>query len=451
MKKAFVLFLAVLFALFPMLSFEAVADQKLSPVEFTVPADFVEGETTQEALDAQVNENGWKSATLNEDGSVTYEMSKVQHKEMMEVLKVRFDEGLPDIINSEDYPNFVSVTANDDYTEFKITTRAESLNFAETFSVLAFYMVGGMYNSFNGTPANNISVQYINEASGAIIEEYNSGNMDATDTGASDVPGTDSTDADTSTTVYNMAETIIVDDDNCTVIATEIIPDGMWGFTVKVLLENKTDNNVMFSMDNVSVVGYMIDPFWAQEVAPGKKAVSEISFSNSDLKKCGIASVDEIMFELLVYDTEDWAAEKLVDDTFAIYPTGLTAETVVYPDRQGVEGERVILDNELCVFIVQSVDPDDLWGYTLKCYIENKTDNNVMFTWDGVSVNGFMCDPYWAKTVAGEKRVYTDISFSTSDFETCSIETVTDIEFTLKASDADTYNTLFAETFAYMP
>ena len=52
-------------------------DENLLTVEITVPKEFVEEGTTQETLDASLAD-GIQSATLNEDGSVTYVMTKKQ-------------------------------------------------------------------------------------------------------------------------------------------------------------------------------------------------------------------------------------------------------------------------------------------------------------------------------------------------------------------------------------
>ena len=43
--------------------------------------------------------------------------------------------------------------------------------------LLAFYMYGGMYNVFNGTEVENIAVDFINEATGQIINSANSRDM----------------------------------------------------------------------------------------------------------------------------------------------------------------------------------------------------------------------------------------------------------------------------------
>ena len=138
-------------------------DQKLFDVELTIPADFIDGGTTQESLDEEVEESGFRSATLNEDGSVTYVMTNAQHDEMMSALRDSIDASLAEMVGSEDYPTFTSVTANDDYTEFTVETTSETLNLVESFSVLAFYMYGGMYHAFNGTQVDDITVQFVNE------------------------------------------------------------------------------------------------------------------------------------------------------------------------------------------------------------------------------------------------------------------------------------------------
>ena len=62
------------------------------------------------------------------------------------------------------------------YSLFHSAVSSE-LNLAESFSVLAFYMYGGMYNIFNGTEVENITVDFINEANGQIINSANSNDM----------------------------------------------------------------------------------------------------------------------------------------------------------------------------------------------------------------------------------------------------------------------------------
>lgn len=152
-------------------------EKNLFSVEFTVPSSFVEDGITQESLDEAVKDNGYKSATLNEDGSVTYVMTKDQHQEIMDGIKTNIDETLFEMIESEEYPSFKSIKTNEDYTEFTIETTSKELGLNESISVIGFYMYGGLYNAFNGTEPSDIAVIFVNSETGEIISESRSSEM----------------------------------------------------------------------------------------------------------------------------------------------------------------------------------------------------------------------------------------------------------------------------------
>lgn len=157
-------------------------DENLFTVELTIPADYI-GEKTQEELDEIANEHGYKSITLNDDGSATYVMSKKQHKEMMEEMAANINSSLADMVGSENYPNITEITANDDFTEFTVKTTSTELSLNESFSVMSYYMYGGMYNIFNGTPVDNVHVDFVNADSGEVI-----GSADSSDIGDTEEP-----------------------------------------------------------------------------------------------------------------------------------------------------------------------------------------------------------------------------------------------------------------------
>ena len=151
-------------------------DKQLFDVTLTIPKEYV-GETTQEELDLTVKEKGYKSATLNEDGSVTYVITKAQHKELMEDVKNTINQSLSEMAGSENYPNVTSVTANEDYTSFTITTKNAEPDVNESFAALAMYMYGGMYAIFNGEDAENIHVDFVNADTGEVISSADSKNL----------------------------------------------------------------------------------------------------------------------------------------------------------------------------------------------------------------------------------------------------------------------------------
>lgn len=146
-------------------------------IELTVPADFIGEEVTQDDLDAEVGKaDGFISATLNADGSATYVMTEERHNDLMTELGQNIDTELANMADSSDYPNIVSVSASNDYTTFTVTLSTDTVGLQESIMVMAFYMYGGMYNAFNGTPADNVSVQFVNQ-SGTVLESANSRDM----------------------------------------------------------------------------------------------------------------------------------------------------------------------------------------------------------------------------------------------------------------------------------
>ena len=158
---------------------DAIADvnveKELFDVKLTIPSDYI-GDATQEELSKEAEANGYK-IVLNDDGSATYTMSKSQHKKMMEELSDSINTALTDMVGSEDYPNFTDIKANDDFTQFTITTKSEELNLKESVSVMGVYMYGGMYNVFNGTTVDNVHVDFVNADTGEIISSSDSKDM----------------------------------------------------------------------------------------------------------------------------------------------------------------------------------------------------------------------------------------------------------------------------------
>lgn len=148
-------------------------EKNIFSVKLTVPAEYV-GETTQEELSATASEKGYKSITLNDDGSATYIMSKKQHKEMMDDMAAEINNDLSKMIGSEEFPNITDIKTNDDFTEFTVTTSSTELDLSESFTIFPFYVYGGMYSIFNGTPIDNIHVDFVNADSGEIVESFDS-------------------------------------------------------------------------------------------------------------------------------------------------------------------------------------------------------------------------------------------------------------------------------------
>lgn len=152
-------------------------EQGLFHVTLTIPPDFIEEGMTQDQLDQEVKDSGYKSATLNDDGSVTYVMTKAQHQEMMQGIRESIDNSLSEMVGSEDCPSIVKIEANSDYTQYTVTLNTEEVGLSEGFVALAFYVYSGMYHVFNGTEPGDVNVKYVSASTGQVIQETNSSDM----------------------------------------------------------------------------------------------------------------------------------------------------------------------------------------------------------------------------------------------------------------------------------
>ena len=276
----------------------------------------------------------------------------------------------------------------------------------------------------------------------------------ANETTPDNIPSNSSSGSDTKT-AYTIADQVLVDDDNCKVTIVSADAPKSGGVIFKILLENKTsDKKLMFSIDDVSVNDWMIDPFFGKSVAAGKQANDSMRFSKDDFKECGIKTADKISLNLRVYDDDDWMADDLLNKDFTIYPTGMNEKDVKSPERPHGDKEVIVVDDENCTFVILGTYVDSIWGYTVSVYLENKTsDKTLMFSWDDVSVNGFMIDPFWATTVAAGCKKLSGIDFSDSDFKENGITDVTTIEYNLSISDDDDWmaDDLVDDIFTYEP
>ncbi len=116
------------------------------------------------------------------------------------------------------------------------------------------------------------------------------------------------------------SDIILVDTDDVTVIVTGFEEDAIWGFTADLFLENNTDTTVMYSVNDASVNGFMLDPFWATSVSAGNCAFSSMSWSNSKLEENGISEIYEIEMTLRAYDDDDWMADDFANETVILNP-----------------------------------------------------------------------------------------------------------------------------------
>lgn len=134
-------------------------DKGLFNVEVTLPSTFFEGEDTETVV-ANAKQQGIDEATVNEDGSVTYKMSKSKHEELMAELAKSVEEAKTEIVESDDFPSVQKVETNKDYSKFTVSVDQEAFeNSMDGFATMSLGLVGSYYQAFNGIDAADMKVE----------------------------------------------------------------------------------------------------------------------------------------------------------------------------------------------------------------------------------------------------------------------------------------------------
>lgn len=99
---------------------------------------------------------------------------------------------------------------------------------------------------------------------------------------------------------------LLVDTDDIQIISVGIYEDDFWGEVVKYYITNKTDKTLYVSADNVSVNGFMMDPYWGCQIGPKHSAYSTMYWSKDDFSENDIQSIETMDMTLQVKDNDTY-------------------------------------------------------------------------------------------------------------------------------------------------
>ena len=251
-----------------------------------------------------------------------------------------------------------------------------------------------------------------------------------TSTQAPSAATTPETEKGTPSVPSSFEEVTVVDNDKCVIRITGISYDDFFGYTFNVYLENRSaDKTYSFSTVSGYVNGVLFDPSLYQDVAPGKKANERMTFSD-ERKLALVGTFTDVEIEFRVSDANDLFADDIVREKVNIYPMGKDKATVY--TREPANTDITLVDNELMSAVITGFEKDDFWGYVAKVYVINKSSESLSLTTEDVSVNGFMCDPFFGTTLDAGKKDVTTMTWSIEDFEKNGIKQIEEIEMKLR-------------------
>lgn len=100
---------------------------------------------------------------------------------------------------------------------------------------------------------------------------------------------------------------VAYEDDNYKIVVKKLdSEDSFWGADIYLYLENNSKKDVTIQTENVSINGFMVDPLFSCDVHSGKKAISSITFFESDLEDNNIEDITELELKFNILNSKSY-------------------------------------------------------------------------------------------------------------------------------------------------
>ncbi|OPH47320.1 hypothetical protein BC351_11620 [Paenibacillus ferrarius] len=147
-------------------------DKGLLNVEITLPASMFKGQDVEQVI-TQAKAEGVKEATKNEDGSITYKMSKSVHTELVKEMEAQILKTIEDVKSGKNFPSIKDVSYNKPFSEFTLTVDKEAYEKSfDGFASLGIGLSSMYYQLFNGVSSdkNKVTINIKDEKTGSVFK-----------------------------------------------------------------------------------------------------------------------------------------------------------------------------------------------------------------------------------------------------------------------------------------
>lgn len=148
-------------------------DKGIFNVEVTLPPSLFEDDEFAD-IEAEIKEDVDADVIQNDDGSITFKMSKKDHNKLMTEMKEEFVDTIEEIVEDDDFASIKDITYNKDFTEINMLVEKEAFeNSFDGFTTLTLGMVSMYYQAFNGKDIEieKITIFVEDESTNEIINE----------------------------------------------------------------------------------------------------------------------------------------------------------------------------------------------------------------------------------------------------------------------------------------
>ena len=103
----------------------------------------------------------------------------------------------------------------------------------------------------------------------------------------------------------NIKETVVAEQNGVRITLVSVsYTNSIFGPEFKFRIENTTDENLTVQVRNTSVNGYTVSPIMSTEVGAGEKTYGTLTIFNTDLKDCGIKTIETLRTKFHIFYTD---------------------------------------------------------------------------------------------------------------------------------------------------
>ena len=232
-----------------------------------------------------------------------------------------------------------------------------------------------------------------------------------------------------------LPEQVIYDADGIRITVKGMEEKTMTGTNVKILLENGTDRNLVFSGDLFVVNGITVPGYLYAEAAAGTRKNDAIEFYTDALNSSGISYIGEIRgYDTRIVDTDTY--ETLA--TVSLELTTAHAQEGAYShDESGVK-----LYEDQGILVTAQMISEEFYGRTARLLVKNETGKDIIVEAENISVNGYTVEAWLYDTVVADTVRFCQLDLFQSGLEENGIDQIETISFRLNFLDESNFDTI---------
>lgn len=108
-------------------------------------------------------------------------------------------------------------------------------------------------------------------------------------------------------TTVNDAGHELYNKDGIRIVGKYVDENTFWGSSVLLYVENKTNQNITVSCDDMSINGFMVTALLSSTVYSGKYAIDDITILSTSLEENNITSIDTIELKFHIYNNDTFS------------------------------------------------------------------------------------------------------------------------------------------------